>query len=213
MENIETATPSQLKQAYSQDYKTPAERRKHVHPQVIRIVDQTERISGVPELYPVVDFTVLSNKGCWNVSNFLLDSFKAAGVRPDTPFHQNNEQKYLVSLDSYRYVEYNVIGGGMRLIYDSKKGHLFLSCHYSAPALITASGAGSAEATGLAEFKQGLKKTHKNLKDHSEGKYQGADRNTQHLEALARGDPAFQAWLTNKNSRQSVETLQAYGLR
>jgi hypothetical protein len=28
----------------------------------------------------------------------------------------------------------------MRLIYDSKKEQLFLSCHYSTPALIAASG-------------------------------------------------------------------------
>jgi hypothetical protein len=105
-----------------------------------------------------------------------------------------------------------VIGGGMRLIYDSRKDCLFLSSHYSTPALIVASGAGSAESVSLAAIQQGLKKTHKNLKNHSEGKYFGADKNTQHLEALARADPTFKSWLMNKNSRQAPETLRAYGL-
>jgi hypothetical protein len=211
VKDIEKATPEILKEAYEQDYHTPVERQSHVHTQVINIVNQTKTIGGIP--YPIVDLTTLVAKGCKKVVDFLLDSFQAAGVRPDTPFHKNEESKYIVSTDSYRYVEYNVIGGGMRLIYDSKKGELFLSCHYSTPALITASGAGSAESVALDAVLKGLKKTHKNLENHSEGKYFGDDQNIQHLEAIARADPAFKAWLLNKNSRQAVSTLQAYGLR
>jgi hypothetical protein len=210
VKDIEKASPEKLKEAYEQDYKTEAERRGHVHTQVIKIVDKTETIGGIS--YPVIDLTTLIAKGCKKVVDFLLDRFQAAGVRPDTPFHKNEEAKYIISTDGYRYVEYNVIGGGMRLIYDSKKDCLFLSSHYSTPALIVASGAGSAESVSLAAIQQGLKKTHKNLKNHSEGKYFGADKNTQHLEALARADPTFKSWLMNKNSRQAPETLRAYGL-
>jgi hypothetical protein len=76
VKDIEKASPEKLKEAYEQDYKTPAERLSHVHTQVIK---------------------------------------------------------------------YNVIGGGMRLIFDSKSSNLFLSCRYSTPALVTASGAGSAK--------------------------------------------------------------------
>ena len=211
VKDIEKASPAQLKDAYEQDYKTPAERLGHVHTQVINIVGQTQTINGVQ--YPVIDLTILIANGCKKVSDFLLDSFKAAGVRPDTPFHKNEETRYIVSTDSYRYVEYNTIGGGMRLIFDSKSNNLFLSCHYSTPALITGSGAGSAESVSLAAILKGLKKTHKNLKNHSEGVNFGPGMNTQHLEAIARADPPFKAWLLNKNSAQAVETLQAYGLR
>jgi hypothetical protein len=211
VKDIAKATPEILKDAYERDYHTAEERRNHVHTQVINIVNRNETLNGTP--YPVIDFTTLIVKGCKKVVDFLLESFQAAGVRPDTPFHKNEESKYIISTDMYRYVEYNVIGGGMRLIYDSKKEQLFLSCHYSTPALITASGAGSTESTSLEAILRGLKKTHKNLKNHSEGKYFGEDQNTQHLEAIARGDPAFKAWLMNKNSRQAEATLQAYGLR
>jgi hypothetical protein len=210
VKDIEKASPEKLKEAYEQDYKTAAERRDHVHTQVINIVGQTQTINGVQ--YPVIDLTILINNGCKKVTDFLLDSFKAAGVRPDTPFHKNEEVKYTVSTDSYRYVEYNVVGGGMRLIFDSKTSNLFLSSHYSTPALITASGAGSAESVSLAAILKGLKKTHRNLKKHSEGVNFGPDRNDQHLESIARSDPAFKAWLLNKNSAQAVETLKAYGL-
>jgi hypothetical protein len=89
----------------------------------------------------------------------------------------------------YRYVEYNVIGGGMRMIFDSKSSNLFLSCHYSAPALVTASGAG--EQISLEAILKGLKKTHKNLKNHSEGVNFGPGMNTRHLETIARADPPF----------------------
>jgi hypothetical protein len=208
---IEKASPEKLKEAYEQDYKTPAERLNHVHTQVINIVGQTQTIVGTP--YPVIDLTILINRGCKKVVDFLLDSFAAAGVRPDTPFHKNEENKYIVSTDSYRYVEYNAIGGGMRLIFDAKSNNLFLSSHYSTPALLIASGAGSAEEIALDAIIKGLKKTHKNLKNHSEGVYFGANQNNQHLEALARNDPPFKAWLMNKNSAQAVETLEAYGLR
>jgi hypothetical protein len=211
VKDIEKASPEQLKKAYEQDYKTTAERRDHVHTQVINIVRQTETINGVQ--YPVIDLTILINKGCKKVTDFILEGFKAAGVRPDTPFHKNLEVKYTVSTDSYRYVEYNVIGGGMRLIFDAKTSHLFLSSHYSTPALMTASGAGSAESVSLTAILKGLKKTHKNLKKHSEGVYFGPDKNDQHLEAIARSDPAFKAWLLNKNSAQATDTLKAYGLR
>jgi hypothetical protein len=211
VKDIEKATPEILKDAYERDYHTPAERRDHVHTQVINIVNKSETIGGIP--YSVIDLTTLVAKGCKKVVDFLLESFQAAGVRPDTPFHKNEESKYIISTDMYRYVEYNVIGGGMRLIYDSKKDQLFLSCHYSTPALVIASGAGSTESASLSAILKGLKKTHKNLKNHSEGTYFGADQNNQHLEAIPRADPAFKAWLMNKNSRQAESTLQAYGLR
>ena len=211
VKDIEKASPETLKTAYEQDYKTPADRLGHVHTQVINIVGQTQTINGVQ--YPEIDLTVLVANGCKKVVDFLLDSFKLAGVRPDTPFHKNEEAKYIVSTDSYRYVEYNVIGGGMRLIFDSKSGNLFLSCHYSTPALVTASGAGSAEQVSLQAILKGLKKTHKNLKNHSEGVNFGPNMNTQHLEAIARADPPFKAWLLNKNSAQAAETLEAYGLK
>jgi hypothetical protein len=147
VKDIEKASPEKLKEAYEQDYKTEAERRDHVHTQVIKIVNKTQTIGGIS--YPVIDLTTLIAKGCKKVVDFLLDRFQVAGVRPDTPFHKNEEAKYIISTDGYRFVEYNVIGGGMRLIYDSKKDYLFLSSHYSTPALIVASGAGSAESVSL----------------------------------------------------------------
>jgi hypothetical protein len=211
VKDIEKASPLILKEAYEQDYKTAAERLSHVHTQVINLVGQTQTIGGI--IYPVIDLTRLNNIGCKKVTDFLLESFKAAGIRPDTPFHKNEEVKYIVSTDSYRYVEYNVIGGGMRLIFDSKSSNLFLSSHYSTPALIIASAAASTEATSLAAILKGLKKTHKNLKNHSEGVNFGPGMNTQHLTALARSDPPFKAWLLNKNSAQAVDTLKSYGLR
>lgn len=211
VKDIEKASPEKLKEAYEQDYKTPAERLGHVHTQVINIVGQTQTINGVQ--YPVIDLTVLITNSCKKVTDFLLDCFNAAGIRPDTPFHKNEELKYIVSTDSYRYVEYNVIGGGMRLIFDSKTSNLFLSCHYSTPALITASGAGNAESVTLTAILKNFKKTHKNLKNHSEGVNFGPGMNTKHLEAIARADPPFKAWLLNKNSAQAVSTLEAYGLR
>src|SRR5262249_37236402 len=107
VKDIEKASPEILKEAYEQDYKTEAERRNHVHTQVINIVNQTQILGGIS--YPVIDLTSLVTKGCKKVTDFLLDSFKAAGIRPDTPFHKNEEAKYIISTDCYRYVEYNVI--------------------------------------------------------------------------------------------------------
>jgi hypothetical protein len=89
VKDIEKASPEKLKEAYEQDYKTEAERRAHVHTQVIKIVDKTETIGGIS--YPVIDLTTLIAKGCKKVVDFLLDRFQAAGVRPDTPFHKNEE--------------------------------------------------------------------------------------------------------------------------
>jgi hypothetical protein len=84
VKDIEKASPEILKDAYERDYHTAEERRNHVHTQVINIVNRNETLNGTP--YPVIDFTTLIVKGCKKVVDFLLESFQAAGVRPDTPF-------------------------------------------------------------------------------------------------------------------------------
>jgi hypothetical protein len=66
-----------------------------------------------------------------------------------------------------RYVEYNVIGAGMRLIFDSKSSNLFLSCRYSTHALVTTSDVGAGEQISLEAILKGWRKTPKNLKNHS----------------------------------------------
>jgi len=101
----------------------------------------------------------------------------------------------------------------MRMICDSKNTNLFLSCRYSTPALVTTSDAGAGEQISLEAILKGLQKTHKNLKNHSEGVNFGPGMNTRHLEAIARDDPPFKAWLLNQNSTQAAETLEAHGLR
>ncbi len=51
----------------------------------------------------------------------------------------SEDLKYLDGHPKYRYLELHSLGGGMRLIYDSKIPVLFVSAHYSNPAILVAS--------------------------------------------------------------------------
>jgi hypothetical protein len=210
VKDLEKAASSTIRSAYEQDYKTDREKRDHIHRQVYDLVGRTVRITGTD--YPVIDLSVLKTKKYSNVVNFLINSFKSAGVRPDTPFHMNTESKYPVDvLNAYRYVEYNVIGGGMRLIYDATTTNVFLSAHYSDPAQIIASVEDSEEQLELNDIMTSLRLTQKNLVGHSEGIYFDGTHDDR-LVMYARNDPAFRGWLLNKNSGQVTDTLKKYGL-
>ncbi len=210
VKNLDKAADANIRSAYEQDYKTDRDKRDHIHRQVYGLVDQTRIITGVT--YPVIDLSVLRTKKYGNVVMFLLKAFKAAGVRPDTPFHMNSESKYPVDAgNSYRYVEYNVIGGGMRLIYDATTSNLFLSAHYSDPSLLTASTDDSEEQLELNDIMTSLRVTQKHLLGHSNGSYFDGTHGDR-LISYARSDPAFRGWLLNKNSGQFADTLKQYGL-
>ncbi|OOG37524.1 hypothetical protein [Rhodanobacter sp. C05] len=213
VKNLEKAADANIRSAYEQDYKTAAEKKDHIHRQVYGLVNQTQIITGVA--YPVIDLSILKTKAptYGNVVQFLIKSFKAAGVRPDTPFHMNLESKYPVDVvNTYRYVEYNVIGGGMRLIYDATSTNLFLSAHYSDPALLIASSEDSEEQLELNDIMTSLRITQKHLVGHSEGTYFDGSYDDR-LVSYAQTDPAFRGWLLNKNSAQATATLEKYGLR
>jgi hypothetical protein len=77
VKDIEKATPAILKEAYEQDYHTEQERKNHVHTQVIKIVNESETLGGIP--YPVIDLTTLVAKGCKKVVDFLVESFRPPG--------------------------------------------------------------------------------------------------------------------------------------
>lgn len=210
VKDLGDAANGTIRSAYERDYKTDIQKRDHVHRQVYNLVAKQQIINGIA--YPVIDLSVLNTKEHSNVSQFLLTSFKAAGVRPGTPFHENTEAKYPVdAVNSFRYVEYNVIGGGMRLIYDASLGNLFLSAHYSDPALITASTDDSAEQLELNDVMTSLRVTQKHLVCHSDGTYFDGTYDDK-LVMYARSDPAFRGWLLNKNSGQVIDTLRKYGL-
>lgn len=209
VKDLEKAASSTIRSAYERDYKTAVEKRDHIHRQVYNLVDEEQVFNGIT--YPVIDLSVLKTKYS-NVMQFLLTSFKAAGVRPDTPFHMNQESKYPVDMaNSYRYVEYNVIGGGMRLIYDATLGNLFLSAHYSDPSLVIASTDDSAEQLDLNDIMTSLRLTQRNLERHSDGTYFDGSYDDR-LIMYARSDSAFRGWLLNKNSGQVTDTLRKYGL-
>lgn len=211
VKDLDKAADSNIRSAYEQDYKTDREKRDHVHRQVYGLVNRTQTITGVA--YPVIDLSLLKTLKYSNVVVFLIKSFKAAGVRPDTPFHMNSESKYPVdAVNTERYVEYNVIGGGMRLIYDATSVNLFLSAHYSDPALLTASSDDSEEQLELNDIMASQRVTHRNLVSHSNGTYFDGSYEDEQLISFARSDPAFRGWLQNKNSGQFKSTLQKYGL-
>lgn len=210
VKDLEKAASSTIRSAYERDYKTDREKRDHIHRQVYGLVDEDVVINGIT--YPVIDLSVLTTEKYGNVVQFLITAFKAAGVRPDTPFHMNSESKYPVDMvNTYRYVEYNVIGGGMRLIYDVTLGNLFLSAHYSDPSLVIASTDDSAEQLELNDIMTSLRLTQRNLERHSDGTYFDGTHDDK-LITYARSDSAFRGWLLNKNSGQVTDTLKKYGL-
>jgi hypothetical protein len=210
VKNLDKAADSNIRSAYEQDYKSDRDKRDHIHRQVYGIVNRNQTITGV--VYPVIDLSDLKTKKYGNVVMFLIKSFKGCGLRPDTPFHMNAESKYPVDMvNTYRYVEYNVIGGGMRLIYDADSANVFLSAHYSDPALLVASTDDSDEQLELNDIMAGMRVTQKNLVGHSEGTYFDGSHDDR-LVSYARSDPAFRGWLLNKNSSQAEATLKKYGL-
>lgn len=207
VKDLDKASDLTLRSAYEQDYKTEREKKDHVHRQVIDIVNKKKLIAGTN--YEVIDLGVLRQKKYSNVANFLQNAIKSGGVRPDTPFHQNLESRYPVDVvNSYRYVEYNVIGGGMRIVFDSESRSMFLSAHYSSPALIE--GTGDDEFV-VADLACTLAVTQQNLRRHSDGTFFGAEDQSD-LWMYPKRDPAFKAWLENKNSCQAQSTLKAYNL-
>ncbi|MCC5068986.1 hypothetical protein VDF90_09390 [Xanthomonas campestris pv. raphani] len=207
VKDLTKASDLTLRSAYEQDYKTDREKKDHVHRQVINIINKKIRISGID--YDVIDLGVLRQQKYSNVANFLQNAIKNGGVRPDTPFHQNLELRYPVdAVNSYRYVEYNVIGGGMRIVFDSETRAMFLSAHYSSPALITDS---SADECIVADIACTLAVTQQNLRRHSDGTFFGLEDQSD-LWIYPKRDPVFKAWLENKGSCQAQSTLKAYNL-
>jgi hypothetical protein len=221
IKDLKKATAEQLKEEYEADYKTAEEKKAHIHQNVIKLCDATEMVGTIT--YEVINVTTLATKGYTKLVEFLLTSLLEGGIRPDTPFHNNDESKYpLDTADPLRYMEYNVIGGGMRLVYDATTPAMFLSSHYSDPAKLN--GGGDTHGDRLANIAAKLKIAHNILKKHSDGTIFNAVNNPnlsekqwQHicdqLALKARESEAFIAWLKNKNARQDKTTvLQWYNV-
>ncbi|HEX3865568.1 MAG TPA: hypothetical protein VHV78_02410 [Gemmatimonadaceae bacterium] len=222
-EALKGASDEKLRSEYEKDYHTAQERASHIHQQVIDLCNLTEDVGAMA--FPVINFTRLRGNGYAKVVAFLLTGIAAAGVRPDTPFHMNNgtPKKYPADDDSYRYMEYNAIGGGMRVIYDADTQSLFLSVHYAKPALLRADG-GQPDETTLANIRAAYRLTHALLKKHSEGdiaRYLNEPgisdgkwtKRREEMALKARTSPAFVAWLHNKNAKQDkASTLDAYNI-
>jgi len=218
--DLTKANPTNLKKAYEYDLeKVEADKgvkiTKHVHSQIAKKCNKTSAVGAIT--YDEIDLKVLEDKQCYTTAAFLMNCFQERGIRPDTPFHNNDEERYPVDLSWTRYVEYNVIGGGMRLIYDSTTPALFLSCHYSYPARVTCSGGGAFSAT-FATMLGELRLTYLRLKGHSDGSYSAFmqedpnkfDKRAKALALQARRSPQFIEWLKNKSARQDksiVKTL------
>lgn len=223
--NLKAVRAEELKLAYEEDLKkTPTSPgvviTEHVHDQVAKFCNETSVVGTIT--YDVIDLQQLNDDGCPNTARFLMDKLEQAGVRPDTPFHNNDEQRYPPQgAVWYRYVELNAIGGGMRLIYDSVTPALFLSCHYSYPARVM-SGAG-ALGNDFATYMATLRSLFVRLRNHSEGVYgrflekdNGKSREDRREELAlgARLSPMFITWLGNKNSAQNKElVLDHYNLK
>ncbi len=213
--NLKSASDAEFKNEYAADYGTALQKAAHVHRKMYTLSGTTEAIGAIT--YPVLNLSTLRTAGYTKLVVFLLKAFTEAGVRPDTPFHNNDEDKYIKDLiDSYRYMEFNCIGGGMRLVYDATMNNLFLSAHYSDPVIIRANG-GSVDGGDLDTLLAALKLTHKLVKLHSDSSMytflntgsaavQTTRRDTAALQA--RRSPAFIGWLQNKNSRQDAGTIQ-----
>lgn len=218
--DLTKANATDLKKAYEYDLEKVESDKgvkitKHVHHQVAKKCDSTSIVGA--KTYDEIDLKVLEDKQCYTTAAFLMTCLQERGIRPDTPFHNNDEERYPLDPNWTRYIEYNVIGGGMRLIYDSTTPALFLSCHYSYPARVTCSGGGTfsaAFATMLGE----LHLTYLRLKGHSDGSYSNFvqqdpnkfDSRTKKLAIEARRSPQFIEWLKNKSAHQDksiVKTL------
>ncbi|WP_372358851.1 hypothetical protein [Xanthomonas sp. NCPPB 4037] len=96
----------------------------------------------------------------------------------------------------------------MRIVFDSETRAMFLSAHYSSPALITDS---SADECIVADIACTLAVTQQNLRRHSDGTFFGLEDQSD-LWIYPKRDPVFKAWLENKGSCQAQSTLKAYNL-
>lgn len=204
-----------FKLCFEADYKNDAQKKEHVHRKIYLFSGETEDINGIT--YPVLNMSTLSAHPYVKLVDFLWRRFQLAGVRPDTPFHANDENRYQpLGMDPYRYMEFNTIGGGMRLVFDSTSNDIFLSAHYSDPAVLRAA-AGSVDRTNLDNLVTVFSRTHVRVKRHSDGSIARAFRKVapENLEALrdqaalqAAQSPAFIEWLKNKNSGQDRAHVQ-----
>ena len=224
IKNLPAKKEADLKALYEQDYKTELEKSKHIHRHVYSLSGTTAAVGT--KTFPIINLSQLNRTSHTTLATFLKDRISASGIRPDTPFHKNDDAtpKYTdAGVNSYRYMEYNTIGGGMRLVYDHVAGEVFLSSHYSDPALIRADG-GSAELTWLQGLIARFSATWHLMYDHSEGiVYNNLHDDTvaddvietrrDQVRIASRASPAFIAWLGNKNSAQSKKAvLDLYNL-
>jgi hypothetical protein len=211
------ATDKQFKDAYAEDYGTAQQKAVHLHRIMYTFCNANETIDTIQ--YPVLNLSTLQTGGYAKLVLFLLSAFTEAGIRPDTPFHNNDEGKYpAAAADPYRYMEYNTIGGGMRLVFDCTRGAIFLSAHYSDPVVIRANG-GTAQAGDVDTLITQLRFTKMIMQGHSDGttyadinKPGQSDKERENkckkYAAWAKRSPAFKAWLHNKNAAQDKVTVQ-----
>jgi hypothetical protein len=206
------ANDHQFKAAYAADYGTAQQKAVHLHRIMYTFSGTTEILASIS--YPVLSMSRLESGGYTKLVTFLLRAFSEAGIRPDTPFHKNEESKYPAELeDDYRYMEFNTIGGGMRLVVDCKLGAIFLSAHYSDPVLIRADS-GTPHGETIDNLLTQMRLTRMIMKKHSDGTTHD-DINAADISAEERArrcakyagwksrSPAFKAWLHNKNASQN----------
>lgn len=135
--------------------------------------------------YPEIDLSKLRKAGYGKLVDYILTNLSTGiGIRPDTPFHANNEGKYAAALMTpYRYMELSALGGGMRLVFDSGAGELFITVHYSHPTRLKATTA--PDAAAVAAVITRLTGTQQRLVAHTAG--------TIDLTSLT--DPLFRAYI------------------
>jgi hypothetical protein len=210
------ASDTQFKNAYEEDYSTAQQKAVHLHRIMYQFSGTNEVIGTIT--YPVLNMSTLARGGYTKLADFLLRSLKEAGIRPDTPFHKNEEGKYpAANGDDYRYMEYNTIGGGMRLVVDFKLGVIFLSAHYTDPVAIRADG-GTGYGGAIDTLLTHMRLTRMLMQSHANGDTFNAmnepgiseaerARRCEKYTGWKQRSPAFTAWLHNKNAAQDKQTI------